>query len=116
MITIATFPLSEDAHLFRTFLESRGIEGFLLDENIAQLFWHYSYAIGGVRLVVAEEDEDDATNTYHEYMSALRTGPYPVAPVRVWPVVALLSIVVGVPLLLFGRRNANGEEPIDDLN
>lgn len=105
MITIATFPMPEDAHLFRAFLESRGIEGFLLNENITQLFWIYSNATGGVRLEVADEDAQEAAALYHEYMTALRSGPYPETTVRAWPLVALVSLLVGVPLLLFGRRS-----------
>lgn len=104
MITVATFTVPEDAHLFRTFLESRGIEGFVLDENFVQLFWHYSNAIGGVRLAVADEDAEDASDLHREYLAALHTGPYPERPVRGWPAVALLSLALGLPLLLFGRR------------
>src|SRR6478735_3430746 len=104
MTTIATFTVPEDAHLFRTFLESRGIEGFVLDEHFVQLFWHYSNAVGGVRVAVNEEDEEDARNLHQEYMSSLRAGPYPLQPVRGWPIVILLSIALGAPLLLFGRR------------
>lgn len=111
MTTIATFTVPEEAHLFRTFLESRGIEGFVLDENVVQLFWHYSNAIGGVRVAVAEDDEDEASMFYEEYMTALRTGPYPEAPVRVWPAVALLSLLVGVPMLVFGRRTKEPGNP-----
>lgn len=111
MILIATFTVPEDAHLFRTFLESRGIEGFVLDENVVQLFWHYSNAIGGVRLVVDDADADDAVTAYHEYMSALRSGPYPERPVRIWPAVLLLSLVFGAPLLLFGRQAAKSKPP-----
>jgi hypothetical protein len=109
MITIATFTVPEDAHLFRMFLESRGIESFVLDENFIQLFWHYSNAIGGVRLVVDEDEADDAAAAYREYMSALRNGPYPEQPVRAWPAVALLSLVFGAPLLLFGRQLAKSK-------
>jgi hypothetical protein len=104
MTTIATFPTPEDAHLFRAFLESRGIEGFLLNENITQLFWIYSNATGGVRLEVADEDVQDASVIYHEYMTALRSGPYPETTVRGWPIVALLTLLVGVPLIIFGRH------------
>lgn len=111
MITIATFTNPEDAHLFRTFLGSRGIEGFVLDEYMVQLFWHYSNAIGGVRVSVDEDDAEDAFTAYQEYMLALRTGPYPEAPVRVWPAVALLSLLVGVPLLLFGRGTDKSRNP-----
>ena len=104
MITIATFTTPEDAHLFRAFLGAQGIEGFLLDEHVVQLFWHYSNTIGGVRMVVAEEDEAAAKQAYEDYMAALREGPYPLQPVRGWPVVILFSLLLGTPLLLFGRR------------
>ena len=107
MITIATFTVPEEAHLFRTFIESRGIEGFVLDENFVQLFWHYSNAIGGVRVAVDDEDAEDAFTAYQEYMAALREGPYPQEPVRIWPAVALLSLLIGAPLLLFGRRSTD---------
>jgi len=107
MKTIARFQTPEDAHLFRAFLESRGIEGFLLDEYVVQLFWHYSNAIGGVRLAVNDDDADEAAAFFREYTDSLRSGPYPVAPVRAWPVVIVFSLLLGVPFLLFGR-NPNG--------
>lgn len=109
MTTIATFPTPEDAHLFRAFLESRGIEATLLDEYVVQLFWQYSNAIGGVRVTVDELDEAAATEAYHSYMAALRDGPYPIHPIRAWPAVALVSLLIGVPLLIFGRRT-NGKQ------
>ncbi len=103
MTTVATFTTPEDAHLFRMFLESRGIKGFLLDEYFVQTFWHYSNAIGGVRLAVNDEDEEEAAEVYQEYMGALRNGPYPLQPVRAWPLVVVLSIAFGAPLIIFGR-------------
>lgn len=103
MTSVATFTVPEDAHLFRSFLGSRDIGAVVLDENFVQLFWHYSNAIGGVRVVVAETDVDEAGALYLEYMAALRAGPYPLQPVRAWPIVILLSLVIGGPLLLFGR-------------
>jgi hypothetical protein len=103
MTTVATFPTPEDAHLCRMFLESHGIHGVLLDEHVVQLFWNYSNAVGGVRLVVEDEDGDEAAKVYQEYMAALRSGPYPLQPIRAWPAVALLSLLVGAPLILFGR-------------
>lgn len=104
MQTVATFTTPEDAHLFRTFLESNGIEGFLLDEHFVQLFWHYSNAIGGVRLVVDDEDLEGAEVIYQDYMSLLRKGDYPLQPVRGWPIVILLSLFFSVPLMIFGRN------------
>lgn len=103
MTTIATFTVPEEAHLFRTFLGSRGIEGHVLDENFVQFFWYYSNAIGGVRVSVESDDAEAASALHHEYMAALRDGPFPLRPVRAWPVVALLSLAMGMTLLLFGR-------------
>ncbi len=111
MKLLATFPSSEEAHLCRAFLESRGVEAVLLDEHITQMFWHYTQAFGGVRLVVAEEDWDTAAELYGEYMAALRDGPFPVEPVRAWPLVVLASLCVGLPLLLFGRHRNGGPRP-----
>jgi hypothetical protein len=104
MQTVATFTTPEDAHLFRAFLESNGIEGFLLDEYFVQLFWHYSNAIGGVRLAVDDEDLESAEVIYQDYMHSLRKGDYPLQPVRGWPVVILLSILFSLPLMIFGRE------------
>ncbi len=104
MTTIATFLTPEDAHLFRAYLGSRGIEATLLDEHFVQLFWYYSNSIGGVRVTVDEADADAAQSAYESYMAALREGPYPLQPVRVWPVVLILSSVLGGPFLLFGRK------------
>lgn len=83
----------------------------MFDECFVQLFWHYSNAIGGVRVVVDEADADEAKQVYQDYMSALRAGPYPERPVRGWPIVILLSMILGAPFLLFGRRPARPEAP-----
>ncbi len=104
MITIATFPSAEEAHMFRSFLGSREIEGFVQDEFTCQNNWLYTSAIGGVRVQVNEDDVEAAGVLYQEYMESLRSGPYPMAPVRVWPIVAMVSLVIGLPLLIFGRR------------
>jgi hypothetical protein len=104
MTTIATFTTPEDAHLFRMCLGSQGIEGFLLDEYFVQLFWYYSNTIGGVRVGVDDADAEAAINAYETYMAALRAGPYPLNPVRAWPIVLLMSLLVGAPFILFGRH------------
>ncbi len=105
MKTIATFPTPEDARLFRAFLGSQGIEAFVDDEHFVQLFWYYSNAIGGVRVTVSSSDMDDAAAAYRTYMEALRVGPYPLNPVRAWPMVMLISLIVGAPFIIFGRRS-----------
>jgi hypothetical protein len=105
MTTIATFTTPEDAHLFRMWLESQGIEAFVFDEYFVQLFWYYSNTIGGVRIEVDDADAEVAFSAYKTYMTALRTGPYPLNPVRAWPIVLLMSLLVGGPFILFGRHS-----------
>jgi Putative prokaryotic signal transducing protein len=106
MTTVATFTTPEEAHLFRLFLESEGVEAIVFDEHFVQLFWHYSNAIGGVRVAVDESDQEAASAIFHRYMIALRTGDYPLHPVRWWPIAAIASLMMGIPLLLFGRRGS----------
>jgi hypothetical protein len=48
------------AALARNALDSAGIESFLVDENLVQMHWFYSDAIGGVKLYVRPEDVADA--------------------------------------------------------
>jgi hypothetical protein len=86
------------------FLESRGIAGFILDEYFVRICWQYSNAIGGVRLVVEEEDADEAVALYGEYRASLLDGPYPLSPFRAWQLAAALTLVTGLPMLVFGRR------------
>ena len=60
MKTIATFSTPEEAHLFRTRLESAGIPAYVQDEHFIQLDWLLSNAVGGVRVQIADDDLDDA--------------------------------------------------------
>ena len=66
MRTVATFSKPEEAHLFRTRLEAAGIPAYVQDENMIQMDWLYSNAIGGVRVQIAEDDVDAA----HEFLAA----------------------------------------------
>ena len=110
MTILATFPTPEDAHLFRSYLESRGIEAVLLDEYFVQLFWQYSNAVGGVKVAVDEQDISASKEAYQTYMAALRDGPYPIVPVRAWPAVAVASLLIGIPMILFGRSVSRRNE------
>lgn len=104
MTAIARFLVPEDAHLFRAYLASEGIESWVLDEHTIQLFWHYSNALGGVRVVVNDEDVEEAETIHAGYVAALRAKPVQDAEVRCWPLVLVISYLIGVPTLLFGRR------------
>jgi hypothetical protein len=105
METIAQFDSPEDAHLFKSFLGSNGIEATVLDENMAQICWHYRLATGGVRVVLTDpEDFPAAEKLRHEYLAAINVAPSITTEVKWWPAVLLISLAIGAPLLAFGRR------------
>ena len=49
-----------EAEVARTALESAGIRAFIFDGSLAQNGWYLSLLIGGVRLMVPEEQAADA--------------------------------------------------------
>lgn len=114
MKTIAKFFKSEDAHLFRSFMESQGIAAHVFDEHMSQLFWHQTLAFGGIRVVVADEDAEQAEELYVEYNESMKTAPFVVQPVRAWPIVAALSLIVGIPLMLLGRKSKDKNAHAND--
>lgn len=50
-----------EASIAKSILDSAGIEGFLIDDNLVRLDWFYSNLVGGIKLVVREEDAETAT-------------------------------------------------------
>ncbi len=55
-ITVLTFTYPQEVAIVRGRLESEGIECFVKDEFMAQVYHFYSAAIGGVKLQVKESD------------------------------------------------------------
>ena len=110
MTTICHFRVPEDAYLFRSYLLTRGIDAHILDEHMVQVAWHYSNAIGGVRVVVHDQDAIDANNATHEYFRELRVDPLPLNTPRAWPVVMIVSLFMGVPALIFGRNKLEDKQ------
>lgn len=58
--TVRTFTTTQEAYLARGFLESEGIEAFVLDEFSVGIRPYMSQALGGVRLDVRAEDLERA--------------------------------------------------------
>jgi hypothetical protein len=56
MVTVATFPLPQDAYIIRGRLQSEDIFCFLQDELTIQSENYFSAALGGVKLQVHESD------------------------------------------------------------
>jgi hypothetical protein len=50
----------------KSMLDSAGIESFLGDENLVRLDWFYSNLVGGIKLMVREEDADTARKLLEE--------------------------------------------------
>lgn|GEM_PF-102055 len=67
LITLKTFSSDISAHLFKTRLESEGVECFILDENIVRLNSFYDLAVGGIRLQVRQEDFQRAKDLVEEW-------------------------------------------------
>jgi hypothetical protein len=105
MKTIARYQVAEEAHLLRCFLATLGLSAHVFDEHVVQVAWYYSNAIGGVRVVVEDDDCEDAVSALREYNQSLRAEPDTATVARAWPCVLLLSLLFGVPVLIFGRRN-----------
>lgn len=109
MRMIARFDSPEEAYLFRSFLASRGIGAAILDEYVSQLFWNYRFATGGVRVVLEDDgDYEDAEMMKQEYLAAL--SPAPEQEFVGWPAVAALTLLIGVPMPIFGKRSAVRKE------
>jgi len=56
-ITVATFDKTTDAHIAMGRLAAEGIRALLFDDNMVQMDWLYSIALGGIKLRVARSDE-----------------------------------------------------------
>ena len=112
METIARFYKGEDAYLFRSFLESQGISAHVFDEYTPQVHWLYTHVIGGIRVVVSEGDAEKAAELFGTYEESILSGPPVVGNVKAWPVVLLVSFIIGVPLFLLGRKKADVQENV----
>lgn len=110
METVVRFHKTEDAYLFRAFLESEGIPAYVFDENVSQLYWHYTIALGGVRVVVGNEDINKSTSIYKEYEKTLTAEPAAVGDVKYWPIALLVTFLMSVPFMIFGRKPP---DPVD---
>ncbi len=71
-VTIRTFQNNFSAHLMLTKLRSAGIECFLKDEFTVTVDPILSNAIGGIKLIVRKEDEDEVNILLHDFDEAYR--------------------------------------------
>ena len=73
-VMIARFGGVPEALLAKSMLDSAGIESFLGDENLVRLDWFYSNLVGGIKLMVREEDAETARTMLKENIPEERDG------------------------------------------
>jgi hypothetical protein len=66
-VTVDNFSKPHEAHLAKLRLDSAGIDSIILDENIVSVNPLYSTAVGGIKLTVNAEDENEAKRILKEY-------------------------------------------------
>src|SRR5260370_22658244 len=65
-VMIARYGGSGESLIAKRMLDSAGIESFLGDENLVRLDWFYSNLVGGIKLMVREEDAETARKLLEE--------------------------------------------------
>ena len=61
-VVIRRFRDMPGASIAQSILESAGIESFLADENVVRMDWLWSNGVGGIKLLVREEDVEAANS------------------------------------------------------
>jgi putative signal transducing protein len=65
-VMVGRYRDSGEAMIAKSMLDSAGIECFLGDENLVRLDWFYSNLVGGIKLMVRDEDADTARKLLKE--------------------------------------------------
>jgi hypothetical protein len=60
-VMIRRYQSLPEALLSKSILDSAGIESFLADENLVRIDWFYSNLVGGIKLLVRNDDADAAS-------------------------------------------------------
>jgi len=71
MVVVSAFTSVHEAHLARSVLQAAGIEATVADEHLVSMYWLYSNAIGGVKVLVPEAQAQDAREVLASCVDAL---------------------------------------------
>lgn len=116
-VTIAQYRDFPLAGLVKSRLESEGIQCFLENEHLVSINWLYSNAVGGIKVKVHEKNAEKAKlilkeeiqNETYEREEFNQKCPKCDSPEITQQNKArkagALSLLFGVPLLLFGKKN-----------
>lgn len=66
LVTVRKFLYPPEALLAKGSLESAGIQSYLVDDNVINMNWFYSNALGGIKLKVQPEDVDAANEILNQ--------------------------------------------------
>lgn len=66
LVTIRQFRALPEALLAKGTLESAGIDSYFADDNMVRLDWFISNLIGGIKLKVRKEDEEEALQVLNQ--------------------------------------------------
>lgn len=120
--TVASFRDLPLAELAKSKLESEGIPCFLANKNLIGINWLYSFALGGVRLQVRKDDAEIAEKILNEDFSSeldslddqfpqlqrddlcSKCGSSNISVVNTTRKAGALSLLLGLPLILFRKR------------
>jgi len=118
LVVLCRFRDVYEALLAQSTLDSAGIESFLADENMVRLDWMWSNAIGGVKLLVRDEDAPEAADLLdqpiperidipdvgeYQQPSCSRCGSLEVSFEELNKPISYGSIFVGIPFPLHRR-------------
>lgn len=74
MVTVATYETPEAAHAGRGLLASNGIDAYVGDDMMVGLLQPLSEVVGGVKLTVAEENAEQATEILKSFFPETPAG------------------------------------------
>ena len=122
LVTLRSYRDPIDAELARAQLESLGIDAVIVDQHLVSIQWLYSNAIGGVKVLVDEDDFDAARealleSTPPEISSVSENGLPPerggacpacfspdVRPSRLQRNSAAIALLTGLPFIAWRHR------------
>lgn len=107
LVTVAVLDQPEQAALARNLLASVGIPSYLADDNTVGMVWHMAGAVGGIKLQVAVEDEEDARALLDKETNS------GLAPTH--PDTGLAPAALGSDFAVGPRKSLADQEDNDDL-
>lgn len=104
------------AHIVRGFLESHGITCTLFGEEHNRIAWHLQIALGGIRLMVAAQDAEQARTLLREQATKIKESDQKtlLPPTKKGLFYTAISSVIllfsGVPMPLKTRKADKNED------